>query len=113
MLFLIKCFEILLKIPLISLPFHSFTISPSDMQEVRSTIRGPSIPVASPITNGFHPHARMNDDPPMSQELRAAQVHGQIHSDELVRKPTRLDALPAVAPSGKKSRKKKGNYDQY
>ncbi|GFS24814.1 kinesin-like protein [Elysia marginata] len=86
-----------------------------NMQEVRSTIRGPSLPISSPATNGYHPHAaRLSEEPPMSQELRAAQVHGQIHSDELVRKPTRLDALPAVAPSGKKSRKKKGNnYDQY
>ncbi|XP_071104512.1 osmotic avoidance abnormal protein 3-like isoform X1 [Haliotis cracherodii] len=47
---------------------------------------------------------------PVSRELRAAQVHGQLHSDEGVfRRPSRLDALPTV--SGKKSKKKKGTYD--
>ncbi|XP_048779621.1 kinesin-like protein KIF17 isoform X3 [Ostrea edulis] len=56
------------------------------------------------MTNGH-----MNDDP-MSSGLRAAAVHGQLlQEDTMVRKPTRLDALPSV--NTKKGRKKKNALD--
>ncbi len=47
-----------------------------------------------------------------AEQLRAAQVHGQISNQEepLVRKPTRLESLP---PPGAKSAKKKGRGKQY
>ncbi|XP_067655416.1 osmotic avoidance abnormal protein 3-like [Haliotis asinina] len=58
-------------------------------------------------TNG---NAFTRTEEPMSRDLRAAQVHGQLHNDDAVlRRPSRLDALPTV--SGKKSKKKKGTYD--
>ena len=63
-------------------------------------------------TNGY---GRSNgggySEPPMSKELKAAQVHGQIMNDDgIMRKPTRLQALQPVSTS-KKSKKKKNNYD--
>ena len=59
-----------------------------------------------PTTNGYNGNFK---DEPISRGLKAAQVHGQIMNDEgMVRKPMRLEALPSV---GKKSKKKKNNYD--
>lgn len=56
------------------------------------------------MTNGH-----MTDDP-MSKGLRAAAVHGQLlQEDTMVRKPTRLDALPSV--NSKKGKKKKNSLD--
>ncbi|XP_005106603.1 kinesin-like protein KIF17 isoform X2 [Aplysia californica] len=81
-------------------------INKINMQEIRGTIR-PMRQANSPVTNGYHGYE--DEDDMMSKDLRAAQVHGQIHNDEVVRKPTRLDALPAV--TGRKSRKKKGGLD--
>ena len=45
-------------------------------------------------------------DEPTHEHMRAAAVHGTLPTDELVRKPTRLDALP-LAPLGSASKKKK------
>ncbi|CAG5132664.1 unnamed protein product, partial [Candidula unifasciata] len=75
-----------------------------NMQDVRSTIRS-SLSLGSPAVNGYH-----NYEDTISKDLRAAQVHGQLHNDEIMRKPVRLDALPSV--TGKKSRKKHTNLDQ-
>ncbi|XP_078333667.1 osmotic avoidance abnormal protein 3-like isoform X3 [Crassostrea virginica] len=56
------------------------------------------------MTNGH-----MSEDP-MSKGLRAAAVHGQLmQEDTMVRKPTRLDALPSV--NTKKGKKKKNALD--
>ena len=75
------------------------------MQEYRGNMQ-PVRQMASPVTNGGY-HGYDDDTEVMSKELRAAQVHGQIHNDEgLVRKPTRLDALPPV--TGKRPKKKRG-----
>ncbi|KAH9518828.1 Kinesin-like protein kif17 [Bulinus truncatus] len=79
-------------------------INKLNMQDVRNSLR-PSVPSHTLASNGSY----LDDD--ISSDLRAAQVHGQIHSDEFVRKPTRLDALPSV--SSKKSRKKKNGIDYY
>lgn len=73
------------------------------MHDVRTSMR-PTMPLSSPTINGYHV-----TDEPISKDLRAAQVHGQLYSDEMVRKPVRLDALPSMA--GKKSRKKRNNLD--
>ena len=83
------------------------------MQEIRGSIQ-PMRHVASPVTNGNHGgyHGYEDNMEPMSKDLRAAQVHGQIHNDEgMVRKPTRLDALPPV--TGKRSKKKKGGLEPF
>lgn len=73
-----------------------------DINEVKDTYSLKS-PRGS-MTNGH-----MNDDP-MSSGLRAAAVHGQLlQEDTMVRKPTRLDALPSV--NTKKGRKKKNALD--
>ena len=59
-----------------------------------------------PVTNGYR---GSHSEEPMSRDLKAAQVHGQIMNDEgITRKPTRLEALPSV---GKKSKKKRNNYE--
>ncbi|XP_055901173.1 osmotic avoidance abnormal protein 3-like [Biomphalaria glabrata] len=76
-----------------------------NMQDIRNSLRQPGS-LHSTTANGMN---YLEED--VSSDLRAAQVHGQIHSDELVRKPTRLDALPSV--SNKKSRKKKNGIDYY
>uniref|UniRef100_K1QL73 Kinesin-like protein KIF17 n=1 Tax=Magallana gigas TaxID=29159 RepID=K1QL73_MAGGI len=56
------------------------------------------------MTNGH------KTDDPMSKGLRAAAVHGQLlQEDTMVRKPTRLDALPSV--NSKKGKKKKNSLD--
>lgn len=61
---------------------------------------------AVPTTNGYR--GSLGDEP-ISRDLKAAQVHGQIMNDEgITRKPMRLEALPGV---GKKSKKKRANYD--
>ncbi|KAK7480414.1 hypothetical protein BaRGS_00028333 [Batillaria attramentaria] len=76
-------------------------INRTNMKEVRETF---GITPQQPMTNGFH-----NDD--VSKGLRAAQVHGQLMNDEPIRRPMRLDALPAVNAGGKKSKKKRGGLD--
>ena len=59
-----------------------------------------------PATNGYR--GSLGDEP-ISRDLMAAKVHGQIMNDEgITRKPTRLEALPSV---GKKSKKKRNTYD--
>ena len=45
-------------------------------------------------------------DEPNPDQLRAAAVHGTLPTDDLFRKPTRLDALP-LTPLGSASKKKK------
>lgn len=75
------------------------------MQEVRGSLR-PSVPGSNSNIHNFQ-----FDDDPVSKDLRAAQVHGQLHIDEMIRKPTRLDALPSV--SNKKSRKKRNGQEYY
>ena len=58
------------------------------------------------VTNGYRGN---HSDEPISRDLKAAQVHGQIMNDEgITRKPTRLEALPSV---GKKSKKKRNTYE--
>lgn len=49
----------------------------------------------------------------VSKELRAAQVHGQVMNDDVIRRPVRLGALPAVGVMGKKPKKKKGGLDPF
>ncbi|KAL8579218.1 hypothetical protein ACOMHN_010802 [Nucella lapillus] len=73
----------------------------SDLKEVRE-----SFTTSNPALNGFHSDGVSND-------LRAAQVHGQVMSDEVMRRPLRLDALPALGPVGKKGRKKRGSMDPW
>lgn len=70
------------------------------MREVKDTYG-----ISSQTTNGLHKDS-------MSSGLRAAQVHGQVMSDELVRRPIRLDALPDVK-GGKKAKKKKGTSEPF
>ncbi|XP_025086308.1 kinesin-like protein KIF17 isoform X2 [Pomacea canaliculata] len=71
-----------------------------NMREVKDTYG-----ISSQTTNGLHKDS-------MSSGLRAAQVHGQVMSDELVRRPIRLDALPDVK-GGKKAKKKKGTSEPF
>ena len=76
------------------------------MSEVKQSYNIQSANKPLPTTNGFHGNMK---EEPISRGLKAAQVHGQIMNDEgIVRKPMRLEALPSV---GKKSKKKKNNYD--
>ena len=78
----------------------------TDIKEVRESYAMPA-PASKPMTNGFH-------DDGASSGLRAAQVHGQLMNDEAVRRPTRLDALPALGPvGGKKNKKKRGGLDPF
>lgn len=76
----------------------------TDMMEIKQTY---AKPVNQPVTNGYSNH----DD--VSNGLRAAQVHGAlIETDNLVRRPTRLEALPTVGgQGGKKSKKKRNGLD--
>ncbi|XP_070199882.1 osmotic avoidance abnormal protein 3-like isoform X2 [Littorina saxatilis] len=68
----------------------------TNMKEVRDTYNvSPQL-----VSNGFH-------DDGASKGLRAAQVHGQLLADEAIRKPQRLDALPALGAVGKKGKKKR------
>ena len=68
-------------------------VTVADMREVRETF-GINGTVDRP-------------DHTVSRELRAAQVHGQLTSDDaLVRRPVRLESLSST--SSKKSRKKRG-----
>ncbi|XP_076450542.1 osmotic avoidance abnormal protein 3-like isoform X2 [Babylonia areolata] len=77
------------------------TLTRTNMKDMRETFN-----LASPSAhNGFH-----NNDP-VSSDLRAAQVHGQVMADEGMRRPSRLDALPALAPLGKKGKKKRGGME--
>ena len=74
----------------------------SDINEVKTaySLKSPR----GSMTNGH-----MSEDP-MSKGLRAAAVHGQLmQEDTMVRKPTRLDALPSV--NTKKGKKKKNALD--
>lgn len=75
------------------------------MREVRDKVGIPPPNQPRPrATNGFH-------DDKDSTSLRAAQVHGQLMSDEAIRRPMRLDALPSLGPvggGGKKNKKKRG-----
>lgn len=75
-------------------------ITRTNMKEVRDSLAITS----QPVTNGFH-----SSD--VSSGLRAAQVHGQLMNDEPIRRPMRLESLPAVNPGGKKSKKKRGGLD--
>ncbi|KAK3601966.1 hypothetical protein CHS0354_020727 [Potamilus streckersoni] len=82
-------------------------ISPITMSNIKKDLGINSI---NPLPNGYSKGGLGEE--PISKGLRAAQVHGQVMNDDgMVRKPTRLDALPAVSPIGKKSRKKKNAYD--
>lgn len=66
---------------------------------------------ALPVTNGFGRNSLPGVDEPMSNGLKAAQVHGQVLQDDgVMRKPMRLEALN---PIGKKDKKKKKNFDGY
>ena len=86
--------------------FSNVHNSLSDMAEVKQSYNIQATSKTLPTTNGFHGNMK---DEPISRDLKAAQVHGQIMNDEgLVRKPMRLEALPGL---GKKSKKKKNNYD--
>jgi len=70
------------------------------------------VPQAAPgMANGAR-HSRAGLDEPVSNGLKAAQVHGQIMNDEgLMRKPMRLQALDPR--DVKKEKKKKKNYDYW
>ncbi|XP_052227615.1 kinesin-like protein KIF17 isoform X2 [Dreissena polymorpha] len=62
-----------------------------------------------PVSNGLGRNSLTSMDEPVSNGLKAAQVHGQIMNDEgMVRKPGRLQALDT---RGKKEKKKKKNVD--
>ncbi|XP_059138921.1 kinesin-like protein KIF17 isoform X2 [Physella acuta] len=81
------------------------SVNKFNMQEVRGSLR-PSVPGSNSNMHNFQ-----FDEDPVSKDLRAAQVHGQLHIDEMIRKPTRLDALPSV--SNKKPRKKRNGQEYY
>ena len=76
------------------------------MSEVKETYKAKSSPRM--MTNGHH----LNRDEPMSSGLKAAAVHGQLlQEDNMLRRPTRLEALPSVTGANKKGRKKKNALD--
>ncbi|KAK3101727.1 hypothetical protein FSP39_005895 [Pinctada imbricata] len=81
-------------------PINRFNVN-----EVKETYKAKASPRM--VTNGHYG----NRDEPMSSGLKAAAVHGQLlQEDNMVRRPTRLDALPALG-AGKKGKKKKGGLD--
>ncbi|XP_063401221.1 osmotic avoidance abnormal protein 3-like isoform X8 [Mytilus trossulus] len=76
-------------------------ISRTNMSEVKQSIQKQA---PMPVSNGFGKHDQM------SSGLRAAAVHGQLISqetDQLVRKPTRLETLQPIGNGGRKGKKKR------